>query len=163
MLFLEGNLGILFYELAITLCGAVVISSILALSLTPMMSSKLLTSRAHESWLTHHVDVFFRWLQRGYHDALQVCLRLSWVTVASLFLFLVFGAIYMLFQQLPTAFAPSEDQGVIFASIQGPEGANLSYMERQVNSIQDQVLPYIDEGEVQNIVTMTPGWGVAAE
>lgn len=157
VLFLEGNLGILFYELAITICGAVVISSILALSLTPMMSSKLLTTHAHESWLTHHVDVFFRWLQRGYHSALETCLRFSWVIVASLFL--VFGAIFLLFQQLPTAFAPSEDQGVIFASIQGPEGANLNYMERQVNSIQDQVMPYIDEGEVQNIVTMTPGWG----
>ncbi len=157
VLFLEGNLGILFYELAITICGAVVISSVLALSLTPMMSSKLLTSHAHESWLTHHVDVFFRWLQRGYHNALEVCLRFSWLIVASLIL--VFGAIYLLFQQLPTAFAPSEDQGVIFARIQGPEGANLNYMEQQVNSIQDQVLPYIDEGEVQNIVTMTPGWG----
>ena len=157
VVFLEGNLGILFYELAVTICGAVIISSVLALSLTPMMCSKLLTTHAHESWLTHKVDVFFRWLQRGYHDALTVCLRFSWLIVASLLFVMI--AIYFLFQQLPSAFAPSEDQGVIFASIQGPEGANLNYMEQQVTSIQDQVMPYIDEGEVENIVTMTPGWG----
>ncbi|MFK7863163.1 MAG: efflux RND transporter permease subunit [Pseudohongiellaceae bacterium] len=157
VVFLEGNIGILFYELAVTICGAVVISSVLALSLTPMMSSKLLNSHAHESWLTHKVDVFFRWLQRGYHDALTKCLSYSWLVASSLLL--VMAAIYLLFQQLPTAFAPSEDQGVIFARIAGPEGANLNYMEEQVNAIQDSVMDYVDTGEVQNIVTMTPGWG----
>lgn len=157
VVFLEGNLGILFYELAVTICGAVVISSVLALSLTPMMSSKLLNNHAHESWMTHHVDVFFRWLQRGYHEALTKCLRYSWVVASSLVL--VMAAIYMLFQQLPSAFAPSEDQGVIFARIAGPEGANLAYMEEQVNAIQDSVMDYVDDGEVSNIVTMTPGWG----
>lgn len=157
VVFLEGNIGILFYELAVTICGAVVISSVLALSLTPMMSSKLLNSHAHESWLTHRVDVFFRWLQQGYHEALTKCLSYSWLVASSLIL--VMAAIYLLFQQLPTAFAPSEDQGVIFARIAGPEGANLNYMEEQVNAIQDSVMEYVDTGEVQNIVTMTPGWG----
>ena len=157
VVFMEGNLGILFYEMAVTICGAVIISSVLALSLTPMMSSKLLTTHAHESWVTHHVDVFFRWLQRGYHDALAVCLRYSWIVASSLIL--VMAAIYLLFQQLPSAFAPSEDQGVIFARIVGPEGANLNYMEDQVNAVQEEVLGYIDTGEVANVVTMTPGWG----
>lgn len=157
VVFLEGNLGILFYEMAVTICGAVIISSVLALSLTPMMSSKLLTTHAHESWVTHQVDVFFRWLQKGYHDALAVCLRYSWLVASSLIFVML--AIYLLFQQLPTAFAPSEDQGVIFARIVGPEGANLNYMEEQVNAVQEEVLGYIDTGEVVNVVTMTPGWG----
>lgn len=157
VVFLEGNLGILFYEMAVTICGAVIVSSVLALSLTPMMSSKLLTTHAHESWVTHQVDVFFRWLQRGYHDALAVCLRYSWLVASSLIFVML--AIYLLFQQLPTAFAPSEDQGVIFARIVGPEGANLNYMEEQVNAVQEEVLGYIDTGEVANVVTMTPGWG----
>ena len=157
VVFLEGNLGILFYEMAVTICGAVIISSVLALSLTPMMSSKLLTTHAHESWVTHHVDVFFRWLQRGYHDALAVCLRFSWLVASSLIFVMI--AIYLLFQQLPTAFAPSEDQGVIFARIVGPEGANLNYMEDQVNAVQEEVMGYVNSGEVANVVTMTPGWG----
>ena len=157
VVFLEGNLGILFYELAVTICGAVIISSILALSLTPMMCSKLLTTHAHESWLTDRVDRAFRWLQQGYHDALQVCLRFSWAVIGGLGLVVV--GIYLLFLELPAAFAPSEDQGVIFARIVGPEGANINYREEQVDAIQSDVLDYVDNGQVENVVTMTPGWG----
>ncbi|MEQ8409366.1 MAG: efflux RND transporter permease subunit [Gammaproteobacteria bacterium] len=157
VVFLEGNLGILFYELAVAICGAVIISSVLALSLTPMMCSKLLKSEPRENWLTRKVNSGFRWLQAGYHDALQVCLRYSWVVFASLMLVMV--GIYGLFQQLPSAFAPSEDQGVIFSNMAGPEGANLDYMEEQVDAVQASVMTMVEAGEVENIVTMTPGWG----
>lgn len=157
VVFLEGNLGILFYELAVAICGAVIISSVLALSLTPMMCSKLLKSEPRENWLTRKVNSGFRWLQAGYHDALEVCLRYSWVVFASLLLVMV--GIYGLFQQLPSAFAPSEDQGVIFSNMAGPEGANLDYMEEQVDAVQASVMTMVNAGEVENIVTMTPGWG----
>ena len=157
VVFLEGNLGILFYELAVAICGAVIISSVLALSLTPMMCSKLLKSEPRENWLTRKVNSGFRWLQAGYHDALEVCLRYSWVVFASLLLVMV--GIYGLFQQLPSAFAPSEDQGVIFSNMAGPEGANLDYMEEQVDAVQASVMTMVNAGDVENIVTMTPGWG----
>jgi len=157
VVFLEGNLGVLFFELAVTISGAVIISSVLALSLTPMMCSKLLTTHAHESWLTSRVDRAFNWLRQGYHDSLVVCLRYSWAVLAGLLFILL--AIYWLFAQLPAAFAPTEDQGVIFANLVGPEGANISYMEEQVDAVQDEVLAYVDSGEVENVVTMTPGWG----
>ena len=157
VVFLEGNLGVLFFELAVTISGAVIISSVLALSLTPMMCSKLLTNHAHESWLTARVDRLFNWMKQGYHDALIVCLGFSKLIVASLVL--VMGAIYWLFMQLPAAFAPSEDQGVIFANLIGPQGANINYMETQVNAVQDTVLEYVEAGQVENVVTMTPGWG----
>ncbi|MEZ5490405.1 MAG: efflux RND transporter permease subunit [Gammaproteobacteria bacterium] len=157
VVFLEGNLGVLFFELAVTISGAVIISSVLALTLTPMMCSKLLTSHAHESWLTARVDRVFHWFKQGYHDSLVVCLRYSWAVVSGLLLVIV--AIYWLFQQLPSAFAPSEDQGVIFASLSGPEGVNINYMEAQVDAIQNEVLTYVENGQVDNVVTMTPGWG----
>ncbi|MEX2327210.1 MAG: efflux RND transporter permease subunit, partial [Pseudomonadales bacterium] len=68
--FLDGVVGIIFAELAVTIGTAVIFSSVLALSLTTMMCSKLLTTHAHESWLTMKVDDFFHWLQRAYHQAL---------------------------------------------------------------------------------------------
>ena len=157
VVFLEGNLGVLFFELAVTISGAVIISSVLALTLTPMMCSKLLTNHAHESWITARVDRLFNLLKQSYHDALIVCLRFSKTITAGLVL--VMMAIYWLFLQLPSAFAPSEDQGVIFANLVGPEGANINYMEVQVNAVQDTVLDYVDAGQVNNVVTMTPGWG----
>lgn len=157
VVFMEGNMGIIFYELAVTIGGAVVFSSVLALSLTPMLSSKLLTNNARESWLTQRVDMLFRWLQRGYHDMLASCLRYSWAVL--IVLLLVGSAIYYLLQLVPTAYAPQEDQGVFVARVEGPEGASLGFMKEQLNLMQVEVLPYIERGEVENVVAMIRGGG----
>ncbi|MDH7943052.1 efflux RND transporter permease subunit [Pseudohongiella sp. SYSU M77423] len=157
VVFMDGNMGILFYELAITVGGAVIFSTVLALSLTPMMASKLLNTHAHESFLTRQVDRFFRWLQRGYHNALEVCLRLRYAVAASLVLIGI--AVYFLWQQVPSEFAPQEDQGVMMVRMAGPEGASMSYMQDKTNAIQDTLLPYLERGEVSSVVTMLPGWG----
>ncbi|ALO46260.1 efflux RND transporter permease subunit [Pseudohongiella spirulinae] len=157
VVFMEGNMGILFYELAITIGGAVVFSTVLALSLTPMMSSKLLNNHSHESFLTRKVDQFFRWLQRGYHSTLEVCLKFRSLVVAGLFFIGI--AVYFLWQQVPSEFAPQEDQGVMMARMSGPEGASMAYMQEQTNLLQDTLMPYLDRGEVKSIVTMLPGFG----
>lgn len=157
VVFMEGNMGILFYELAITIGGAVIISTVLALSLTPMMSSKLLTTHAHESFLTRLVDRLFRWLQGGYHSALEAALRARYLILAALFL-VGFG-VYFLWQQIPSEFAPAEDQGVFMVRIGGPEGASMSYMQQQMDLMQEGLTPYLDNGEVKSVVTMLPGFG----
>lgn len=157
VVFMEGSTGIIFYQLAMTIGAAVIFSTILALSLTPMMSSKLLTNQAHQSWLTRHVDRFFRWLQHAYHDGLALCLRHArWVYAV---LLLVGVSIYFLLQQIPSSFAPSEDQGVFMVRFTGPEGASLEYMKEQVALLQDEMLPYLESGAIENIVTMVPGYG----
>jgi multidrug efflux pump len=157
VVFMEGNMGILFYELAITIGGAVVFSTVLALSLTPMMSSKLLTSHSHESFLTRNVDRMFRWLQRGYHSTLESCLNFRYVIVAALFM--VTFAVYFLWQKVPSEFAPQEDQGVMMVRMSGPEGASMNYMQEQSRLLQDTLMPYLETGEVKSIVTMLPGFG----
>tara|TARA_R110002072_G_scaffold4663_2_gene32346 strand:+ start:6613 stop:9750 length:3138 start_codon:yes stop_codon:yes gene_type:complete len=157
VVFMEGNMGILFYELAITIGGAVIFSTVLALSLTPMMASKLLTNHSHESFLTRNVDRLFRWLQRGYHNTLEVCLRFNYLVVAGLML--VGVAVVFLWQQVPSEFAPTEDQGVMMVRMSGPEGASMAYMQEQTSKIQDTLMPYLDAGEVKSVVTMLPGFG----
>lgn len=157
VVFMEGNMGILFYELAITIGGAVIISTVLALSLTPMMSSKLLNSHSHESFLTRIVDRIFRWLQQGYHVALEVALRVRYLILACLVL--VGVGVYFLWMQIPSEFAPQEDQGVFMARISGPEGASMSYMQEQANAMQESVTPFLENGEIRSIVTILPGFG----
>ncbi len=157
VVFMEGSLGILFYQLAVTIGAAVIFSTVLALSLTPMMSSKLLTTHAHESWLTRNVDKVFRWLQSAYHDALSTCLKHArWVFAV---LFMVGIAIYYLVINIPSTFAPSEDQGVFMARFSGPEGASLEFMKEQIDLLQAEALPYVEAGQIENIVTMVPGFG----
>ncbi|OFE11979.1 multidrug transporter AcrB [Pseudohongiella acticola] len=157
VVFMEGNMGILFYELAITIGGAVVISTVLALSLTPMMSSKLLNSHSHESFLTRIVDRVFRWLQRGYHAALEFALVIRYAILASLVL--VGVCVYLLWMEMPSEFAPQEDQGVFFVRMSGPEGASMAYMQEQVNDMQDGVTPFLENGEIRSSVTILPGFG----
>ncbi len=157
VVFMKGNMGTLFWELAVTIGGAVTFSTLLALTLAPMMSSKLLTQNAHESWLTRKVEQFFKWLQKGYHDALTFCLRFSWGVF--IVLAMVGGAIWFLMDRVPTAFAPTEDQGVFQVRVGGPEGASLAYMEEKINQMQQIALPYVDRGEISSIITMVPGWG----
>jgi multidrug efflux pump len=157
VVFMEGNMGILFYELAITVGGAVAVSSLLALSLTPMMSSKLVSSQAHESFLTRIVDKVFRWLRQSYREALEFALRIRLVVVAGLFVLM--GCVYLLWTMVPSEFAPTEDQGVFTVRITGPEGASMSYMQDQINTLQDLALPALEAGDIKTISFMLPGFG----
>jgi len=157
VVFMEGNMGILFRELAITVGGAVAVSSLLALTLTPMMCSKLITAQAHESILTRVVDKVFSWLRDSYREALIAALRFRYVVVAGLVALM--GIVYFLWTKVPSEFAPTEDQGVFNVRITGPEGASMSYMQEQINIMQDRVLSYVESGEIDNISFMLPGFG----
>lgn len=157
--FLDGVVGILFAELAVTIGTAVIFSSVLALSLTTMLCSKLLTSHAHESYLTRKTDDVFHWLQHAYHGALEYMIprpAIVLVTVA-----LICAGIYALLREVPTAFAPQEDQGIFFAFIQGPEGASFEYMQGQLRQLESTVQPFVDSGDVMKYLVFLPGWGSA--
>ena len=157
VVFMEGSLGIIFYQLAITIGGAIVFSSLLALTLTPMMCSKLLHNNAHDSFVTRGVNHVFRWLQRSYRQGLVKCLEHArWVFVA---LALIGGCIYFLVQNIPSTFAPTEDQGVFMVRMDGPEGASLEYMKERVALLEAEALPYLESGEVENMIFQVPGFG----
>ncbi|MCB1692198.1 MAG: efflux RND transporter permease subunit [Pseudomonadales bacterium] len=157
--FLDGVVGIIFAELAVTIGTAVIFSSVLALSLTAMMCSKLLTTHAHESWLTRKMDDLFHWLQHAYHDALRFIIpRPAIVIVAVVAIgFSVWG----LLRAVPTAFAPLEDQGVFFTRIQGPEGASFEFMQGQLRQLEQTIQPFVDSGDVMKYLVFLPGWGSA--
>ena len=157
--FVGGNLGVIFAELAVTIGTAVIFSSVIALSLTTMLSAKLLSTHAHESWLTKRVDRFFHWLQKEYDVALRFIVPRPYIAVG---LVLFFGAgTYFLAKEVPNEFAPGEDQGVFFASISGPEGASFSFMQRQLRQLEKTVNPYVESGDVLQYLVFLPGFGAA--
>ena len=80
--FLKDSIGRVFAELAVTIAAAVLFSAVLALSLSPMMCSKLLRSSTKESKLTHTLDSAFEWLSNKYQNALTKSLRAPWASVA---------------------------------------------------------------------------------
>jgi len=138
--FQGGLTGALFREFAFTLAGAVTISGIVALTLSPMMSSRLLKP-THDAWLPRQIDRGFEWVKRTYTRLLDGTLK-SRGAVYTVWVVLTL-AIVPLYMFSPTELAPNEDQGVIFGAIDVPANATL-----------EQLLPYTEA--IQKDYASTP-------
>lgn len=132
--FAPGRTGKLFAEFALTLAGAVIVSGLVALTLSPMMCSRML--RAHESH--GHIYNFFerglRGLNRGYRTALAATLRMRPAVVLTAFL--TAGASYFLFANLKSELAPIEDRGVLFTAGNAPEGSTIEFTSRYIKDFE---------------------------
>ena len=136
--FQRGLTGALFTEFAFTLVGAVTISAIVALTLSPMMCSRMLkphaaTDRGWEARLIRGIDRVFDWVRRGYSRWLKG--SLNYLPVTATFAALVLGSIYFLYTATASELAPQEDQGVIIAF--ATSAPNSTIDQRQLYSRAD--------------------------
>jgi multidrug efflux pump len=134
--FLGGITGVLFKEFAFTLAGAVIISGIVALTLSPMMCSALLNREMSEGWFARKVDRFFSGVARGYVRRLSR--TLDYRPVVGLFAVAVFVLLGFMWMNTQSELAPAEDQGAFFAAGKAPQYANLDYTEiysKQLNDL----------------------------
>jgi len=160
IMFLSGNVGRLFGELAITMTAAVAFSSLIALTLSPMMCSKLVRRRNKKPAFAQKLDKAFKGLQEGYGKLLEACLANKALVV--LCFLTCFSLIYGFQTRIPQELAPVEDRSNLFMRIQPPEGASFDYVEKQARKLEDQVLPLLDGGELQRFlvrVDTTGGFG----
>jgi multidrug efflux pump len=155
--FLRDSIGRVFAELAVTIAAAVIFSAVLALSLSPMMCSKLLRSSTKESKLTHTLDRAFVSLSSRYQSVLRATLRAPWVSVA-LCAAIAFGA-YVLVQNIPQEYAPVEDRGQFNGQIQAPEGTSYERLLGSAMKVEAALQKYFDDGSVQRGIVSVPGWG----
>ena len=156
--FLEGDIGQLFTEFALTLAAAVVISSFLALTLTPMMASKILGARDGSGAMARAVQATLDRTRAGYRSLLRVALKLRWLVV--LFFLGMVGATVWLADQLPREYTPAEDRGAFFLIVNGPEGASFDYMLDYMDEIEARLMPLVESGEVARALIRAPrGWG----
>jgi multidrug efflux pump len=124
--FLEGLTGALFKEFALTLAGAVIISGIVALTLSPMMCAKLLRHEENPSGLAHRLDQIFDRLKQRYQRALHGTLNTR--PVVLVFALIVMGLIPVLLKFSHSELAPEEDQGIVFLFANAPQPTNLNYL-----------------------------------
>ncbi|MBI5165943.1 MAG: efflux RND transporter permease subunit [Magnetospirillum sp.] len=125
--FMGGLTGSLFKEFALTLAGAVVISGVVALTLSPMMSSRILKHETDRKGLAARIDAGFERVRRSYERMLAASLADRPTTL--LFAAIVMVSLPFLFLAVPTELAPEEDQGVVFTAFNGPASANTAFME----------------------------------
>lgn len=138
--FSTGKTGTLFVEFALTLACAVLISGFLALTLSPMMCSRLLKSEGRHGVVYRMIEGFLQGLNRAYQASLQVVLSIRIVVV--LFCGLVGFATYVLYSSLSAELAPLEDRGFFIGIAIGPEGATTTYMDtyaRQLEAIYETI------------------------
>lgn len=160
--FLEGNVGRLFTEFALTMSAAVAFSSLLSLTLVPMLSSKILKPKATTGFLRvvpYGIDGAFSRLKAGYGWILD---RLIYRPIlVSVFLIGIFGGAVWLFQNINEEYVPREDRGSFFISVRGEEGASFEYMSTYMDEIERRLLPYAESGEAQRLLVRAPGFGSA--
>ena len=157
IMFLTDNIGVIFGELAVTIAAAVVFSSVLALSLTPVMCSKLLRASGRENRVSRWIDDGFARLRRGYARALRVLIRHAWAAV--LVAVGTLAAAYYLFDVVPREYVPEEDQGAFMAMFSGPEGMGIERMQREALKLELPARQMVEEGIAQVVVMASPGWG----
>ena len=133
--FSTGRSGMLFIEFALTLAVAVLISGFTALTLSPMMCSKLLHHEEKHGRVFEFGEKVLRGLDRGYHNMLSRLLRLRWVTMTTAAA--IIAGMVALFVSLPQELAPAEDQGVVIGFSTAPEGATIDYTNRYAQQMED--------------------------
>lgn len=155
--FLQGDLGRLFSEFALTMAAAVFFSTLVALTLSAMLASKLL-KKSERTSLSAFVERAFLRLRRGYMKALGFCLDRPAVVIAVFFALL--GAAGLLFRVIPSEYAPKEDRGAFFVMVNGPEGASHGYMKEYIDEIEKRLMKFVEAGEIKIQLVRSPrGFG----
>ncbi|MFO8028940.1 MAG: efflux RND transporter permease subunit [Cyclonatronaceae bacterium] len=159
VIFLEGLTGRLFREFGIVMAGVVIISSFVALTLSPMLCSRILKQRKKKNRLYMWTEPFFSWLNRLYRDSLNTFMRVRWM--AFVIIVLVGGGMFIFWSQLPAELAPLEDRSRVRVSVSGPEGVTFEYMDYHVDRMVAGIQEQVPEHEAVINVT-SPGFGAAS-
>ncbi|MCJ2378520.1 multidrug efflux RND transporter permease subunit [Vibrio sp. ZSDZ34] len=148
-----GITGSLFKEFALTLAGAVFVSGIVALTLSPMMCSKMLKANEKPSRFEKTVHRVLDKMTTRYEKMLVAVMQHRPVIIA--FAIIVFGTLPMLFKFIPSELAPSEDKGVVMLMGTGPSNANLDYLQNTMNDV-NEILAEQPEVKFAQVFTGVP-------
>jgi multidrug efflux pump len=155
LLFMGGLSGRLFREFGVTIAGAVLISAVVALTLTPMLSAKLLKPQQGHGWLFRVTAPFFAAMEYSYAQSLQRFLQLrAWALVI---LVAACGLIYLFLGLLPRELSPMEDRGRVWVRATAAEGTSYDHMQNYMDDLARATREAVPEADV--MMTQVPGTG----
>ena len=160
LMFLPGYTGRLFVELAVAIAAAIAFSAFLALSLSPMLASKILRPASGEGWVSRRIDYAMDRVRSSYQASLDMLIgkRAAVIGVAVVIIGVLAGAAAM-FMALPSTLVPDEDRGRVIIRVQGPEGAGFDYTRDIMLGLEPILAEYREAGEADNFLISAPGWG----
>ncbi|HEX7884509.1 MAG TPA: efflux RND transporter permease subunit [Phenylobacterium sp.] len=160
LMFLPGFIGRLFVELAVSVAAAVGFSALLALSLSPMLASKLLRPAQGEGWLARRVDSAMHRLKTSYHASLESILGRRSVSIGASSLVVILAVCaYGMFSVLPRELTPEEDRRRAQLQFSGPEGAGFDYTLAASRQVEKILTKYLNEGVLERYVFAMPRFG----
>ncbi|TDR23362.1 efflux RND transporter permease subunit [Marinicella litoralis] len=152
--FLDGDIGRLFTEFSLTIAAAVTFSSIVALTLSPMLASKLLKSKTNKGRILQATNRVINGTRKKYISILVKSMR------KPIYMFLVFAVLLagtvFIYPKIAQEFSPKEDRGAFFVRVDGPEGATFQYMEEYMTEIESRLMKYVDSGEFDRLLVRSP-------
>lgn len=152
--FFQGTAGRLFSEFGFVMAFSVILSAFVALTLCPMLASRILREHEGETEylknpLLRRLGAFGASAEQLYHRLLGMALGAPWVVVAASVAFA--GVAAAIYTQLPEQLTPNEDRGVIPISVNAPQGVSIAFMDTQMRQIEAAVAPLRESGEVTNM------------
>ncbi|MFM7626181.1 MAG: efflux RND transporter permease subunit [Gammaproteobacteria bacterium] len=154
--FLPGENGRLFREFGLTLAAAVLFSALVALTLTPMLASRLPREEdMRHGRFAQAVERFFAALSAQYGRRLRSLMRRPWLIVAFVLTLLLIGALS--FRSLPSEFAPAADSGRVMVVLTAPEGASFEYTEDYGRRLEEIAAKEVEKGDIRRVTLRIPG------
>lgn len=154
--FLPGDIGRLFREFGLTLSAAVLFSALVALTLTPMLASRLPPEEdLRQSAVVRRVESFSKALSALYEKHLRQLLRRPWLIVGSVLGLTLLGLIS--FSQLREEFTPNADIGRIFVTLEAPDGASFEYTESYGRQLEEIAAREVEKGGIRRVTLRIPG------
>lgn len=157
--FLPGDIGRLFREFGLTLAAAVLFSALVALTLTPVLASRLPPPKEmRHGRFANAVESLFEHLSAIYETRLRQLIRHPWLIVGSVMGLTLLGM--LTFRALPEEFAPRGDAGRIFITLQAPEGASFEYTSDYGQRLEEIAMREMQSGDIRRVTLRVPGgWG----
>ena len=153
VIFLTGTTGRLFREFGIVVAGSVIISAFVALTMTPMLSAKMLKHRSKQNAFYRFTEPFFVQLNHFYGRTLTQFMKVKWIS------FPIIGVmglgIYWLFSNLQSELVPIEDRSELTIRVTGPEGATFSFMDQVITDLNADLRKDLPESELKGLMSMT--------
>ena len=157
LVFIKGITGVLFTQTAITLASAVIISSFVALSLSPMLGSKFLKPNMKKSNIVIRFDKFLKSITNAYKLSLT-----TWINKKKMIISFLAGILALtvfLFNFTPKELIAPEDRGAFFVIIKAPQGSGFNFTKSKAEDIEKLLLPELGKGEYRRLIMRVPGFG----
>jgi len=161
LVFIKGITGVLFTQTAITLASAVIISSFVALSLSPMLASKFLKKDMEKSKTVTKFEKFLKGITIAYKQSLILWINKKKIIIS--FLSLTLALTIFLFTFTPKELIAPEDRGAFFVIIKAPQGSGFNFTKSKAEEIEAMLLPELGKGEYRKLIMRVPGFGKSSK